>query len=129
MGPPSLLSGLPSTAGSETSLDWGREYEDEDTWYELSTSYQTGPETHLLPSKDTSLTVRMAKYRRTTKDTTTFRAGSVRSTMKERQDLRELEKELEKEDALTIFSTTRSLFQRRNIMASSATNEGQSFLL
>jgi len=49
--------------------------------------------------------------------------------MKERQDLRELEKELEKEDALTIFSTTRSLFQRRNIMASSATNEGQSFLL
>jgi len=124
MGPPSLLSGLPSNAGSETSLDWGREYEDEDTWYELSTSYQTGPDTHLLPSKDTSLTVRMAKYRRTTKDTT-FRSGSVRSTMKERQDLRELEKELEKEDVLSMFSTTRSLFQRRSIMASSATNEGR----
>jgi len=128
MGPPSLLSGLPSTAGSETSLDWGREYEDEDTWYELTTSYQTGPDTHLLPSRDTSLTVRMAKYRRTTtKDTTaatTFRAGSVRSTMKERQDLRELEKELEKEDALTMFSTARSLLQRRSIMASSAASEG-----
>jgi len=124
MGPPSLLSGLPSTAGSETSVDWGREYEDEDTWYELSTSYQTGPDTHLLPSKDTSLSVRMAKYRRTTKDTT-FRSGSVKSTMKERQDLRDLEKELEKEDVLSMFSTTRSLWQRRNIMASSATNEGQ----
>jgi len=124
MGPPSLLSGLPSTAGSETSLDWGREYEDEDTWYELTTSYQTGPDTHLLPSKDTSLTVRMAKYRRTTKDVT-FRSGSARSTMKEREDLRELEKELEKEDALSMFSMTRSLYQRRNIMASSATNEGQ----
>ena len=80
MGPLSLLSGLPSTAGSETSMDWGREYEDEDTWYELSTSYQTGPDTHLLPSKDTSLTVRMAKYRRTTKDTT-FRS-SVGSSYK-----------------------------------------------
>jgi len=125
MGPPSLLSGIPSHAGSETSLDWGREYEDEDTWYELSTSYQTGPETHLLPSKDTSLTVRMAKYRRTAKETT-FRASSSRSMMKERQDLRELEKELEKEDTLAIFSTTRTLFQRRNIMASSATSEGQS---
>jgi len=126
MGPPSLLSGLPSTAGSETSLDWGREYEDEDTWYELTSSYQTGPDTHLLPSKDTSLSVRMAKYRRTTsKDaTTTFRAGSVRSTMKERQDLRELEKELEKEDALSMFSTSRSLLQRRSIMASTAANEG-----
>ena len=59
MGPPSLLSGLPSTAGSEAgSMDWGREYEDEDTWYEvtttsISTSYQTGPDTHLLPSKVT----------------------------------------------------------------------------
>ena len=105
-------------------MDWGREYEDEDTWYEMSTSYQTGPDTHLLPSKDTSLTVRMAKYRRTTKEVT-FRAGSVRSSMKERQDLRELEKELEKEDVLTMFSTTRSLWQRRNIMASSATSEGQ----
>jgi len=124
MGPPSLLSGMPSTAGSEASMDWGREYEDEDTWYELSTSYQTGPDTHLLPSKDTSLSVRMAKYRRSTKDTT-FRSGSVRSTMKERQDLRELEKELEKEDVLSMFSTTRSLLQRRNIMASSATSEGQ----
>jgi len=134
MGPPSLLSGLPSTAGSETSLDWGREYEDEDTWYELSTSYQTGPDTHLLPSKDTSLTVRMARYRRSAKDTTvaataamtTYRSGSSRSTMKERQDLRDLEKELEKEeDALAMFSTARSLLQRRNIMASSAANEGR----
>jgi len=125
MGPPSLLSGLPS-AGSETSLDWGREYEDEDTWYELSTNYQTGPDTHLLPSKDTNLTVRMAKYRRTvTTKETTFRAGSVRSTMKERQDLRELEKELEKEDVLSMFSSSRSLLQRRNIMASSAASEGE----
>jgi len=124
MGPPSLLSGLPSTAGSETSMDWGREYEDEDTWYELATSYQTGPDTHLLPSKDTPLTVRMLKYRRSAKDTA-FRAGSVRSTMKERQDLRDVEKELEKEDVLSMFSPTHSLWQRRNIMASSAASEGQ----
>ena len=130
MGPPSLLSGLPSTAGSDAgSVDWGREYEDEDTWYELATtSYQTGPDTHLLPSKDTPLTVRMAKYRRTamhTTVTTTVRAGSVRSTMKERQDLREVEKELEKDDVLSMFSTTRPLWQRRNIMASSTASEGQ----
>jgi len=131
MGPPSLLSGLPSTAGSETSVDWGREYEDEDTWYELTTSYQSGPDTHLLPSSDTPLTVRMARYRRTaaTTETTALRAGSVRLTMKERLDLRDVEKELEKEDALSMFSTTRSLWQRRNIMASSAASEGRLLII
>jgi len=45
--------------------------------------------------------------------------------MKERQDLREVEKELEKEDVLSMFPTTRPLWQRRNIMASSSASEGQ----
>ncbi len=33
MGPPSALSECPSTMGSSGSSEWGREYEDEDTWY------------------------------------------------------------------------------------------------
>jgi len=45
--------------------------------------------------------------------------------MKERQDLRDVEKELEKDDVLSMFSSTRyALWQRRNIMASSAASEG-----
>lgn len=65
MGPPSLLSGAPSTVGSGGSSEWGREYEDEDTWYEFSTPYAAGSDTHLVPSKDTGLSLRMAEYRRT----------------------------------------------------------------
>ena len=64
MGPLHMTSAAPSTVGSGSESEWGREYEDEDTWYEFSSAYQTGPETHLFPSKDTGLSVRMAKYRR-----------------------------------------------------------------
>ena len=64
MGPPSLLSGAPSTIGSGGSSEWGREYEDEDTWYEWSSSYQTGPDTFLVPKSDSGLSMRLAKYRR-----------------------------------------------------------------
>ena len=64
MGPPNLMSATPSMIASSSS-EWGREYEDEDTWYEPSSSYQTGPETQLLPSKDTGLSLRVAHYRRT----------------------------------------------------------------
>ena len=58
MGPMHLVSAPPSSIGSGSESDWGREYEDEDTWYEFSSVYQTGPETHLFPAKDTGLTLR-----------------------------------------------------------------------
>ena len=53
MGPDCLLSGAPSTVGSGGSSEWGREYEDEDTWYEFTSAYQSGVDTYLLPSQDT----------------------------------------------------------------------------
>ena len=93
MGPPSLLSGAPSTIGSGSSSEWGREYEDEDTWYEWSSSYQTGPETYLVPKKDSGLSMRLAKYRRSGgKGERSSKSGS-RMTMRERRDLRDLDKE------------------------------------
>ena len=52
MGPDSMLSGAASTIGSGGSSEWGREYEDEDTWYEFSSAYQSGADTYLLPSQD-----------------------------------------------------------------------------
>jgi len=33
MGPMNLLSGAPSVVGSGSESEWGREYEDEDTWW------------------------------------------------------------------------------------------------
>lgn len=55
MGPPSLASGAPSEVGSQSlGSEWGRAYEDEDTWYDFSSVYQAGPDTHLLPSRDSS---------------------------------------------------------------------------
>ena len=53
MGPASLASAAPSEVGSLGS-EWGRAYEDEDTWYDFSGCYQTGPDTHLLPTRDSS---------------------------------------------------------------------------
>ena len=106
LGPSNLMSMTPSMLTS--SSEWGREYEDEDTWYELSSSYQTGPETQLLPSKDTGLSIRVAQYRRTSHGVPHRRGpGSVRSSMKERQDLRELDKEIETEDALSFIALPR----------------------
>lgn len=98
--------------GSESSSEWGREYEDENTWYEYSSTYQTGPETHLFPSKDTGLSVRLAKYRRSS----TY-PSSLRSSMKERLDPRDLEKELEMEDKLPIGSLAshRNIWQMKDI--------------
>ncbi len=125
MGPPNLMSGMPSMVESASS-DWGREYEDEDTWYELSTNYQTGPETQLLPCKDTGLSVRMAKYRRTTTGVPHRPGpGSIRSSMKERQDLRELDKEMEKEDALSFAALPRhQLWHLRSITSSLDHSDG-----
>ena len=101
MGPPSQVSAAPSICGSGSS-DWGREYEDEDTWYEFSSAYQTGPDAHLLPKRDTGLSLRMAQYRRTSGGGSSsfakpMGAPSFRSSMKERRDLRDLEKEMEEE--------------------------------
>ncbi len=45
------MTGAASTIGSGGSSEWGREYEDEDTWYELSSAYQSGADTYLLPSQ------------------------------------------------------------------------------
>ena len=53
MGPASLASAAPSEVGSLGS-EWGRAYEDEDTWYDFSSVYQSGPDTHLLPARDSS---------------------------------------------------------------------------
>ena len=52
-------------AGSVSSSEWGREYEDEDTWYQFADVYQSGMDTHLLPTSDTAMSLRMAQYRRT----------------------------------------------------------------
>ena len=50
MGPSSAVSEFGgSVAGSGGSSEWGREYEDEDTWYEFSSSYQAGDGTQLIP--------------------------------------------------------------------------------
>ncbi|CAD5121391.1 DgyrCDS9913 [Dimorphilus gyrociliatus] len=91
MGPPSMItSAAPSTIGSGSSSDWEKEYEDEDTWYEWSAAYQSGPEAQLLPAEDVKFNVRMARYRRASSKT------SVRSrSRRERQDLRDLEREAE----------------------------------
>jgi hypothetical protein len=129
MGPPNLMSGVPSMVGSSSSSEWGREYEDEDTWYELNTNYQTGPETELFPCKDTGLSVRMAKYRRTSKAVPHHAGpgsiGSIRSSMKERQDLRDIDKELEKEDALSFSIMPRHhLWHLRTVSASRDPSEG-----
>lgn len=119
MGPMGMISTAPSATGSGSSSEWGREYEDEDTWYEFSsTSYQTGPETHLFPSKDTGLSLRMAKYRRTAHSTSTTSRGSSMRLMKERRDLRDLDKELDSEDPMP--SRLRSLWHRKSIMTSSS---------
>lgn len=122
MGPPSLMSATPSVTGSGSSSEWGREYEDEDTWYEYSSAYQTGPETHLFPSKDTGLSLRMAKYRRTAHSAPASRGSSVRS-MKERRDLRDLDKELDMEDPMPSRFAMRSSWQQKSMMMSSS--EGQ----
>ena len=53
LGPDALMSGAMSTVGSGASSEWGREYEDEDTWYEFSGAYQSGADTYLLPTQDT----------------------------------------------------------------------------
>lgn len=59
------MSSAPSVAGSVSSSEWGREYEDEDTWYQFTDVYQSGMDTHLLPTVDTAMSLRMAQYRRT----------------------------------------------------------------
>jgi len=98
LGPDSLMSGAASTIGSGGSSEWGREYEDEDTWYEFTSAYQSGADTYLLPSQDTGLSLRMAKYRRSASE-----GGgrppraSLRMSMKERRDLRDVEREREEE--------------------------------
>lgn len=122
MGPPSMMSATPSVTGSGSSSEWGREYEDEDTWYEYSSTYQTGPETHLFPSKDTGLSLRMAKYRRTSHSASVSRGTSVRS-LKERRDLRDLDKELDMEDPMPSRFVMRSSWQQKTMMMSSS--EGQ----
>ena len=53
LGPASQASAAPSEAGSLGS-EWARAYEDEDTWYDFSSVYQSGPDTHLLPARDSS---------------------------------------------------------------------------
>ncbi len=93
MGPPSAMSEVASTVGSCSS--WDKEYEDEDTWYEWSSAYQSGQDTQLLPSQDTAMSVRMAKYRRTSGS----KGPNLRSGMRQRRDLRDIEKEREEEMA------------------------------
>jgi len=97
-GPLQGSSIAPSTVGSGSESDWGREYEDEDTWYEYTSAYQTGPETHLFPSKDTGMALRMAKYRRTASGHSSGH-GRARTSLRERRDLRDLDKEIEMEES------------------------------
>ncbi|ESO11849.1 hypothetical protein HELRODRAFT_166920 [Helobdella robusta] len=83
---------------SEASSDWGREYEDEDTWFECPIDYQTGPDTHLFPTRDVALSLRMAKYRRSTGmqqySDAVLPSSSRRSSIKaKRRNVRNLEKE------------------------------------
>merc|ERR1712142_12356 len=62
MGPPSVASEAGSI-GSGSGSEWGRDYEDEDTWYDLSSSYPA-ESSHLMPSGDSDMSMRMAGYRR-----------------------------------------------------------------
>lgn len=56
MGPGALMSAAPSEVGSGSfGSEWGRAYEDEDTWYDFSSAYQSGADTHLLPSRDNGM--------------------------------------------------------------------------
>lgn len=64
---------------SEASSDWGRDYEDEATWYEYPTDYEVGLDTRLVPSKDVSLSLRMASNRRSS---SSRRSTSGRSSAK-----------------------------------------------
>ena len=80
----SSVSSAASVAGSVSSSEWGREYEDEDTWYQFTDAYQSGLDTHLLPTTDTAMSLRMAQYRRAG----VRRDGrSGRPSMKQRQQV------------------------------------------
>ena len=130
MGPLTLASAPPSSVGSGSESEWGREYEDEDTWYEFSSAYQTGPETHLFPSKDTGLSVRMAKYRRSASHSTTAAPPTrhPRTSMRERRDLRDLDKEIEMEEKEGGGGTRaglRTVSHLKGIMASNTMAEGE----
>lgn len=83
---------------SEASSEWGRDYEDEDVWYEYPSEYQTGPDTRLFPSQDIALSLRMARYRRASSSSNVphghpSRRSSLKGPMKERRNVRDLEKE------------------------------------
>jgi len=101
LGPDALMSGAMSTVGSGGSSEWGREYEDEDTWYEFASAYQSGADTHLLPSQDIGLSLRMAKYRRNTgsepSPSSSRRSSRPPSGMRQRQDLRDLDRQREEQ--------------------------------
>jgi len=99
--------------------------------YEFSSAYQTGPETHLFPSKDTGLSVRMAKYRRSGRGGGPPRPPSIRSSMKERRDLRDLDKELEMEENQTgsSLSALRTVWQIKGMMSTNAPSDSQSPLV
>lgn len=120
MGPPSMMtSAAPSTVGSGSSSDWEKEYEDEDTWYEWSAAYQTGPEAQLLPAEDVKFNVRMARYRRASSKT-----SSRTRSRRERKDLRDLEREMEDNAAVERKPKKTSLWHLKN---SADTQEGNYF--
>ncbi len=135
MGPPSLVSAAPSTIGSPTgSSEWGREYEDEDTWYEFSSAYQSGPDAQLMPKKDTGLSLRLTEYQR--KLGSEVREVSVsrrsrRSSLKERQDIRDWEKDRledaaqDEVDQRHLKHTRRGLWQMRRMMDTENVEEGK----
>ena len=65
--------------------------------YEFTSSYQQGPDTHLLPSKDTGLSLRMAEYSRRSGSKAPVKTYRSKRGMRERRDLRSLDKEDDEE--------------------------------
>ena len=130
MGPPSLLSGAPSTVGSGSSSEWGREYADEDSWYEWNSEYTSGPDAHLIPTGDTGLSLRLRQYRRGTKGGSSSGPSSAsgakhRPSMKERRDMRDMDRDTHDYTAASRASSKPSIWQLKSMVDSGMHTEGR----
>ena len=118
------FSGAPSTVGSGSSSEWYREYADEDSWYEWNSEYTSGPDAHLVPTGDTGLNLRLRQYRRNKPGG----AISTRPSMKERRDMRDLERSAQDFNAGGGESSSRarpSIWQLKSMVDSGAHTEGR----
>ena len=130
MGPPSFLSGAPSTMGSGCSSEWGREYADEDSWYEWNSEYTSGPDAHLIPTGDSGLSLRLRQYRRGTKSGSASGPSSSSSSkhcpsVKERRDLRDMDRDMHDYTIASRVTSKPNIWQLKSMVESGLQSEGK----